>query len=121
MNIDELVDKYVCAYGRFGVDRNNARCLFELFPDNIAVVDDSFCVFVRVSDDTLWKMKIGLYDMRSLVDVMALFSERGDNIHVLAVVGNSLTSLRKLSRRLGGKSLSWFERDLSRFVCFKRR
>lgn len=121
MDSDVLVDRYVSAYSDFGVDRNNAKCLFDMFPDNIRVVGNSFCVFVNVSDKTIRLMRNGFYDMRSLENVMNLFRERGENIHVLAVVGCGFGALRSLARSFNGKSLSWFERDLSRFVYFDRR
>lgn len=120
MTADDLADRYVAAYSKYGVDYANARSLFEVFPDNIRVCGNSFCVFTNVSDATIILMRNGFYNMRDLSSIMSLFGESGDNIHVLAVVGSGFSSLRSLARTFKGKSISWFERDLSRFIYFER-
>lgn len=117
----EKAEKYASAYAKYGVSIDNALALFKKFPDNVVEYGNSLCVFVRVPDEIVFQFKDRHYDMFSLMPVMELFNMKGDNVHVIACVGSGVRDIRGLSRLLKGKSISWFNEDMSRFIYFKKR
>ena len=102
------------------LDKNEDKVIYTIRNGKLA----SAGFFVRITDTTLAKMKLGFVDIKNYDIIQELLQEKGNNIHFLFALGDGLTSLRKGIRkaikRENPKSVSWYKQDMSKLNVFKK-
>ena len=79
-------------------------------------------MYVRISDETLWKIEYGFLDLTNPITMGELLKEDGDNIHFLFVLTDGyktiMKGLKEVIRKENPKVISWFVENKNKF--FKR-
>src|SRR3990167_11146913 len=74
-------------------------------------------MYLRITDDALWKLITGQIKIDNIDDMKNLFEEKGDNIHFIYVLSDSMkTTLRGLKmviKKERPHSVSWYKPDMS--------
>lgn len=130
MNMLELCDYIYTNYPLFKrqiprwrllslLDKNEDKVVYTL--ENGKLVSAGF--FVRITDTTLAKMKLGFVDIKNYTVIQELLQEKGNNIHFLFALGDGYKSIRKgirkMIKRENPKSVSWYKQDMSKLNVFK--
>lgn len=105
--------------GAYGQNVDLVRCFLNRCKDRIFISNDVIALYFLLDDYHLDMLRYGLFDITRGDVVFKLLGLSGSNVHFFGVVGSSrgVLSLRSFP----AKSFSWFSRDLSKFVYFKRR
>ena len=74
-------------------------------------------MYLRITDNSLWKLITGQIKIDNIDDMKNLFEEKGDNIHFIYVLSDSMkTTLRGLKmviKKERPHSVSWYKPDMS--------
>src|SRR3990167_2572207 len=81
-------------------------------------------LYLKLTDETLWKLEYGFIDLRNPEIVNQMLKERGDNIHFLYVLANGvrtiLKGLREVIKKENPKTVSWYNPEMTKFNKFKK-
>ena len=79
-------------------------------------------LYLKLTDETLWKLEYGFIDLRNPEIVNQMLKERGDNIHFLYVLANGvrtiLKGLREVIKKENPKTVSWYNPEMTKFNKF---
>ena len=82
-------------------------------------------LFVRISDDDLWKIEYGFLDLTNQENIAKLLNGSGDNIHFIYVLADSmktiLRGLREVIKKENPKTVSWYNPEMTKFNKFNLR
>lgn len=82
-------------------------------------------LYVRISDETLWKIEYGFLDLTSFNSIQEVLNDKGNNIHFLYLLADSyktiMKGLREVINKENPKTISWFNPEMTKFNKFKRR
>lgn len=96
--------------------------------DKVVVVKENnnfkgAALYVRLTDETLWKLRYGFMRVDNAWDIQQMISEKGQNIHFLYLLADGTTTilkgLREVMRKENPKTISWFSPDMSKFNMWK--
>ncbi len=79
-------------------------------------------MFVRISDEQLWKLQYGFIDLTKPNEIQELLNSKGENIHFLYLLADGiktiLKGLREVIKKENPKTVSWFNPSMTKFHKF---
>src|SRR3990167_6281695 len=79
-------------------------------------------LYVKLTDETLWKLEWGFIDIKNPDDIKQMLSEKGNNIHFLYVLADNFKTIRKCLREAikkeNPKNVSWYNPEMTKFNKF---
>ena len=80
-------------------------------------------LYVKLTDETLWKLEWGFIDIKNPDDIKQMLSEKGNNIHFLYVLADNFKTIRKGLREAikkeNPKNVSWYNEERIKFFSIK--
>lgn len=79
-------------------------------------------LYVRISDETLWKIEWGFLDLTKPDDLQEALNDKGNNIHFLYLLadgqGTILKGLKETIKKENPKTVSWFSPEMTKLNKF---
>jgi len=78
--------------------------------------------YVRITDESLFKLRVGLIDITHPDEILKLLKESGNNIHFLFAISDGqktiLKGIREVMRIHNPRTISWFNKDMTKLNIF---